>query len=195
MSVVHRSSPFEPVRVAVLGPMFAGKTTYLQALVRHFNHSGIDTVFVQHKLNTRGPDGLSLTHSSQSCECLTVDSGTDLYERVLQLVGSGLQPIVVVDEAQFFNDLCSTLDRLEELGVDVYFGALSSKFDGQPWPSVRDSLHRCTKIKMLSAVCSDCKNTRARFNHRTVQGGEDIVIGGSEKYVPLCGPCFGRESH
>jgi thymidine kinase len=175
--------------------MFAGKTTYLQALVRHFSHSGIDTVFVQHKLNTRGPEGFSLTHSSQSCECITVEDGEDLYKRVLAMRDEALVPVVVIDEAQFFDDLPKTLDELEELGVDVYFGALSTRFDGQPWPSVRDSLHRCTKIKILSAVCANCKNTRARFNHRTVETDQEIVIGGAELYVPLCGRCFGRESH
>jgi thymidine kinase len=43
----------------------------------------------------------------------------------------------------------------------------------------------------LNALCSKCKDgTNASFTHRIIHSNEQILIGGSDTYIPLCRKCY-----
>jgi len=189
MSIKIRAHRKEPIRQAIIGPMFSGKTSALQAIGRQYDLAGFTVYYVhQGVTNTRDTNGKVYTHDGISFAAVDYTSIEKLAD---QLDGSEEQKrVILIDEAQFYDSLANGLDRLGALGSDVYFAALNMNFRGEPFKCVRDVLHTCTHIKQLYSVCKRCGCARARYSHRLTDSTEEVEIGGPESYEALCAPCF-----
>lgn len=91
-------------------------------------------------------------------------------------------------------------DKAANVGKIVVISALNSDFLQQAWPSIRDLMPLAEKVKNLSAICKVCGASAAftfKFDgkiQKQVQTDQNIAIGGSDMYMPLCRECFNEKT-
>jgi len=168
----------------VLGPMFAGKTSYALSLVRKYTAQGLRVLVVKPVIDTRFANMNELTtHDGDSIPCVTVDSLNGLTADFLAPFS-----VVVLDEAQFFQGLVPFAEfAVDTLHKAVYYIGLSGDSDRRPFGELLGSLALADKITQLSSLCI-CGRP-APFTRRLQTGYGQVAIGGSELYVPQCRTC------
>jgi thymidine kinase len=93
-----------------------------------------------------------------------------------------------IDEGQFFSDLYDCVLKL----VDVHHKhVVVSGLDGDslrnPFGEILFLIPYADKVKKLSSLCKLCNDgTVAIFTKRLIPHNEQIQVGGSEIYIPLC---------
>ncbi|PXX45493.1 thymidine kinase, partial [Undibacterium pigrum] len=103
---------------------------------------------------------------------------------------------VLVDEAQFLSaDQVRQLHQLAQVrGVPVICYGLRSDFLGEPFTGSAYLLALADDIEELKNICTCGKkatmNIRVDENGRRMKSGEQIDIGGNERYQHVCGRCF-----
>ena len=50
------------------------------------------------------------------------------------------------------------------------------------------------QVEFLQAICMDCGKDQATTSFRKSEEKEQVVIGGQEKYMPLCQKCYERRA-
>ncbi|MFZ6814798.1 thymidine kinase [Undibacterium sp. Rencai35W] len=103
---------------------------------------------------------------------------------------------VLVDEAQFLTaEQVKQLHQLAQVkGVPVICYGLRSDFLGEPFPGSAYLLTLADDIEELKNICACGKkatmNIRMDANGKRVKQGEQVAIGGNERYQHVCGRCF-----
>lgn len=168
----------------VLGPMFAGKTSYALSLVRKYTAQGLRVLVVKPAVDTRSVNVNELTtHDGDSIPCYTTDT-------LNSLTADFLAPfsVVVVDEAQFFQGLVPFAEfAVDTLRKSVYYIGLSGDSDRRPFGEFLNAIPLADKITHLSSLCL-CGRP-APFTRRLQTGYAQIAIGGADLYVPQCRTC------
>ncbi len=166
----------------ILGAMFSGKTTDLMHEAKRAVIAGHKICFIIHAKDTRftrealnkSHDGLSM-HVIRAPNLLTDPAGVE-----------GAKAIFV-DEGHFFAGLGDFCLRHKRLGVHVKVAALTSDFNGSPWPEIQALVPAHTdKITLKPGVCTLCQ--RDAYYTRKIAGDRTqlVDIGGDDKYVPTC---------
>jgi thymidine kinase len=169
----------------VIGPMFAGKTTYALDLVRRYTEQGLRVLVVKPALDTRFVNLNELTtHNGDSVPCYTTDTLNSLTADFIEHFS-----VIIVDEAQFFQGLIP----FTEFAVDthhkiVYLIGLSGDSDRRPFGEMLSVIALADKITHLKSQCA-CGDP-AFFTRRLQTGLGQIVVGGSEMYRPQCRFCY-----
>jgi thymidine kinase len=98
--------------------------------------------------------------------------------------------VVAIDEAQFFDEgLVETCNVLASKGVRVILAGLDMDYLGQPFGPMPKLLAIAEYVTKVHAICVSCGNL-AQFSHRTATETEQVLVGATEKYKPLCRTCF-----
>jgi thymidine kinase len=96
--------------------------------------------------------------------------------------------VIIIDEAQFFPDIVEfVLWLVEDLQKDVIVVGLDGDANRKPFGRLLELVpiaDRITKLKSFCSVCLD--GTEALFTFCKSQKNEQILVGGSELYMPLC---------
>lgn len=168
----------------VMGPMFAGKTSYALSLARKYTSQGRKVLVIKPSMDTRFQNVNEITtHDGDSLPCYTTDS--------LDTISPGfLAPfsVIIVDEAQFFKHLVPfaemTVDTLQKTAC---FTGLSGDSDRRPFGEFLNLIPLADKVTKLSSLCI-CGNP-ASFTRRLQSGFGQIAVGGAEMYTPQCRMC------
>ena len=109
-----------------------------------------------------------------------------------------------IDEAQFFPNLEKVLDYIGEninepimIPKRVIICGLNSTFQRNGFTKFESIKRLADRIRTLKAVCIPCakrkiKETPALFTHRISSDKDEVVIGGTDKYIPVCRSCYLR---
>ena len=168
----------------VMGPMFAGKTSYALSLVRKYTAQGLRVLIVKPSIDTRF-DNLDeiTTHDGDSLPCYTTNTLNGMTADFLHPFS-----VIIIDEAQFFTGLIPFAEfAVDTLHKTVYFIGLSGDSDRRPFGEFLNVIPLADKITQLSSLCL-CGNP-AHFTRRLQSGFSQIAIGGSELYTPQCRAC------
>lgn len=103
--------------------------------------------------------------------------------------------IIIADEAQFLTE--SQVDELREYadnGIMTMCYGLKTDYMGRLFEGSRRLLEVSDTIREIPAMCSKC-GRKALMNARYINGkivyrGNQIDIGGEEKYITLCHQCW-----
>jgi thymidine kinase len=93
--------------------------------------------------------------------------------------------VIGIDEGQFFNRLSEFCEEMVKSGKIVVVAALNANFKGEGFSRVLELIPKAEKIKKLKSICHVCKKA-AHFSKRITEETELEVVGGSDKYVPVC---------
>ena len=187
------------------GTMGSGKSLHLLATAHNFQLRRIPFLIFKSSLDTR--DGNSIIHSRGigERECITISPNHNLFKTISEY----LQPVfntidtnaerlkwILVDECQFLteeqvNQLAAIVDRF---GVNVSCYGLRTDFRTRLFPGSKRLMEVADTIEEIKSSC-DC-GKKTIFNARIdpegniISEGEQIEIGGDERYISLCRECY-----
>ena len=101
----------------------------------------------------------------------------------------------IINEGQFFEDLYEVVDILvNKYNKIVYVGGLDGDYKMKKFGNILDLIPICDSVEKLTAICSSCKSTAA-FTKRITEEDEQLLIGSSDKYIPVCRKCHSTETN
>lgn len=173
-----------------VGPMFAGKTTWLLAQFRALRSAGHPSpaILVKPTYDTRHPPDMVVNHNGSAEPCITLDSW-----HVAVPTGGA----VLFDEIQFFapphfaDDIIDVIASCLAQGVSVYAAGLDYDWRGRMFPVVKRLLPLASQVVRLTAQCEACGAPATRTGLRPgVILNKTLRVGSAETYRPLCEACF-----
>ena len=168
----------------ICGSMFSGKTEELIRRLKRAKIAGQYIEIFKPMLDKRYDEIRVVSHDANAISSTPVESSA----LILQLAGDS--DVVGVDEAQFFDkDLPEVCEKLANKGVRVIVAGLDMDFGGRPFGPIPALLAKAEFITKVHAICMKCGDL-ANFSFRTTAHDEQIHIGESESYIPLCRACF-----
>ena len=176
----------------VVGPMFAGKSSYILSLVSRHNAIGTPVLVIKHSSDTRYAYSETdvVTHDQRHATCSSVDSlhNNALRQRIRD------HRVIIVDEAQFFDGLVAFVKwAVDEEGKQVYLMGLDGDSNREVFGEILECIPLADRIQKLTGFCKRCANgTPGIFTHRNGPDDQQVIVGGLEMYEVLCRECYLR---
>lgn len=185
-----------------IGPMFSGKSSWLNAELTQFADKKFSALKITHsddvRLDVMVCDDGGSTHNS---------SYRSLSDKIARMRANKLRDIDVskyhvigIDESQFFPDLLEVVeDWVENQGKHVRVAGLDGDAFKHKFGQTLDLIPICDEVIKLSASCQICLDELEKtdfhgnilsivgpFTKRLGDTKEQKVIGGSDTYIPVC---------
>lgn len=168
----------------IIGPMFSGKTTYLIDIYNKNLDKKILTI--NYAFDKRYSENMLSSHDKKEIPCIFCESLYQVNEDEIER-----SDIILINEGQFFSDIYEKVQHwVDNLKKNIHIAALDGDFKRKPFGNFLDLICISDKVTKLYANCSMCKINNALFSHRISNEKEKIVIGGNNKYIPLCRNCY-----
>ena len=173
---------------SIFGPMFAGKTSELMRKIKRHKLAQKKCLVINfHADNRYSKEPTITSHDQISISAIKVKTLSEVSSKQIESV-----EVIGIDEGQFFPDLIEQSEKWANMGKIVIVAALDCTSFLKPFNKVTDLLAISEKVTKLSAVCMDCGKD-ASFTKRILDEGPVELIGGLDKYKPVCRACFHRE--
>lgn len=184
------------------GTMNSGKSLQLLATAHNFHERGIPFILLKSSIDTR--DGNDVVHSRAlgDRECLSVSPGDNIFdlvkslENMAMLTNTNSLKWILVDEAQFLTP--EQVDQLaaivDNFTINVICYGLRTDFKTHLFPGSKRLFEVADCLEEIKSSCS-C-NSKTIFNARIdsngdiVTDGEQIEVGGEDRYIALCRKCY-----
>ena len=184
------------------GTMNSGKSLQLLATAHNFHERGIPFILLKSSIDTR--DGNDVVHSRAlgNRECLSVSPGDNIFdlvkslENMTALTNTNSLKWILVDEAQFLTP--EQVDQLaaivDNFTINVICYGLRTDFKTHLFPGSKRLFEVADSLEEIKSSCS-C-NSKTIFNARIdsngdiVTDGEQIEVGGEDRYIALCRKCY-----
>ncbi len=173
------------------GVMGSSKTAC--ALMKKFSFEEKNRHVVLAKPSIDNRDGKSLVKSriGLACEAICIDKDANVKDTLAAL---GKIDVIIVDEAQFLScEQVNQLRRLADSGVMVMCYGLKTDYMGNLFEGSRRLLEISDSIREIQSMCKCGKKAiiNARYNNgKIIYTGNQIDIGGNDKYIALCHSCW-----
>lgn len=176
--------------------MNAGKSTSLLQSSYNYQERGMQTILLTPKLDHRGGVTTIASRIGLSAEAKVFSPQTDLFSLVQEAHSKERIGCVLVDEAQFLSreqveHLCSVADQV---GIPVLCYGLRTDFQGNLFEGSAALLGWADNLIELKTICQCGRkatmNLRTDSDGKPIRQGEQIEIGGNERYVAMCRKCY-----
>lgn len=172
-----------------IGPMFAAKTTRMlsdiETIVRSAGKKACIVKYIHDKrYDSLANHGGIVTHAGLEhnkipiIQCVSIG---DIYDQLCEY------EIIGVSETQFISDL-TLLNELADDGKYIVCEGLLSDAKRRPFMGLATFMAVCDEIVSLSGVCG-C-GVRSSFTAKKSHYGEQVDIGGEDKYTAVCRECY-----
>ena len=176
----------------IIGPMFAGKSTYLINKAKEIIESGVskdNILMINHIFDKRYNDEANIcTHDGKQMASISLQNLNDLFTIHNKFVNFDDILYIFIDEGQFFTDLYKVVKTLLlNYNKVIYIGGLDGDYKQDQFTEshLLDLIPYATSVKKLNARCSYC-NQPAPFTKRLTVSNEQILVGGAAEYKPVC---------
>ncbi|MEO1581921.1 MAG: thymidine kinase [Pseudomonadota bacterium] len=172
--------------------MNAGKSTALLQSSYNYIERGMRTLILTPSLDDRYGAGKVTSRIGIDAQAQIFSRDADLYAMIAQEHVLARVNCVLIDEAQFLTrDQVFALGRVcDDLGVPVLAYGLRTDFRGEPFEGSRYLLAWADNLKEIKAICHCGKKAtmviRQDADGATVTDGQQVEIGGNDRYVSLC---------
>lgn len=171
----------------VVGPMFAGKTSEIQSVVRRYGCLGKKVLVLTADIDTRYRRDAVVNHDQHAIPA----RGVNIHDLVAVLSWPEFAEAtaIVVDEAQFFVGCLILFVRaaVDQHGKHVVVVGLDSDADRNPFGDVLALTAHADSIEKRTALCRRCGDgTPAIFTKALAAKSEQVAVGGSDMYEPVC---------
>ena len=176
--------------------MNAGKSTVLLQSSHNYHERGMKTLLLTPVINQRDGEGKITSRIGLTKDAKSFKQEDDLYLLINNTHEQAPIACVLIDEAQFLNrpqveQLAKVTDKT---GIPVLCYGLRTDFQGNLFPGSAALLGWADNLIELKTICQ-C-GRKATMNLRTdaegnpIKEGEQVEIGGNERYVAMCRKCF-----
>ena len=171
----------------ILGCMYSGKTSSLIRIYKYNKIAGIKTEVINYIDDNRYDPVKMSTHDGIKIDCLKFKNLNELFDKESDLIEK--TDSFIINEGQFFNDLYDVVNKLvNEYHKVVYVGGLDGDFKMKKFGQILDLIPMSDSVEKLTAICSLCKK-KAAFTKRITKETVQTMIGGADKYIPVCRNC------
>lgn len=177
------------------GAMGSSKTA--QALITKFNYEerGLKVWLIKPAIDTREGRAVCRSRIGLEEEVYLIQPEQDIYKEFCDHEKSVVD-VIIVDECQFFSE--EQIDQLQDIVYDfsipvLCFG-LKTDFQTKLFPGSKRLFEIAESIQEIKTICSCGKkatvNARIDKEGHLVTEGEQIEIGGNDKYIAMCYKCY-----
>ena len=178
--------------------MNAGKSTALLQANHNYLERGMRTMLFTAQADTRYGERTIASRIGIDADAIPFSESENLLKVIGAAHSKDKLDCVLLDEAQFL-----TKDQVRQLGevadglkVPVLAYGLRTDFQAELFEGSQYLLAWSDDIREIKTICHCGKkatmNARIDGSGRKVLEGEQVEIGGNERYVSLCRRCFNR---
>ena len=172
--------------------MNAGKTTILLQASHNYGERGMATLLLTAQLDDRAGTGQIASRIGLSADSETFAPDTDLKKLIENQHGIKKLSCVLVDEAQFLTSaqVWQLAKVADYLNVPVMCYGLRTDFQGNLFEGSATLLAVADTLREIRTICHCGRKAtmvvRQSEGGDVIREGDQIEIGGNEKYVSLC---------
>ena len=174
-----------------------GSSKSAQALILRHNYDsiGYNVILAKPNIDNRWDteERLITSRIGISAKCKVFDKDDNLINLYLANMDALRPTLIIIDEAQFCT--AKQINQLKRLSrkIDVFCYGLKTNFKSELFEGSKRLLEIADVVEEIPHICKCGK--KAMINARIVDGkptvkGEEIVLGGEEKYEAMCYDCF-----
>ena len=173
--------------------MNAGKTTTLLQSDYNYRERGMETLLFTPRIDTRVAFGHIASRIGLKAEAIPFDGAFDFFETITEIHPARPKVrCVLIDEAQFLikkqvEQLCRVVDQL---ALPVLAYGLRTDFRGEPFEGSQYLLAWAENLVEIKTICHCGRKAimiqRIDGQGRPVTEGDQIEIGGNDRYISLC---------
>lgn len=172
--------------------MNAGKSTALLQSAYNYQERGLSVQIYTAAIDNRYGIGKVQSRIGLSAEAQLYDQQANLFQRIQSALKENPLHCILIDEAQFLTkDQVRQLTRVvDELNVPVLAYGLRTDFQGELFAGSGALLAWADKLVELKTICHCGRKAnfvvRLDSSGNPVRRGEQVAIGGNERYVSMC---------
>lgn len=172
--------------------MNAGKSTLLLQSSYNYQERGMNTLVLSPQLDTRAGPGKVASRIGLSAEAKTFQRDENLFTLAEEDHEKRILSCVLVDEAQFLTkaQVEQLTDLADRLRIPVLCYGLRTDFQGNLFEGSQWLLAWADNLIELKTICHCGRKAtmvlRLDANGAPVKTGEQIEIGGNDRYVSVC---------
>lgn len=186
----------------IQSPMNGSKSALLLMKAHSFEERGIPFICMKPSIDNR--EGVDFIYSRIGIkrECITIDPDDNIFNIVNDIIAlidktnTKLLQWILVDECQFFT--AKQIEQLtkivDDLGINVMCYGLRTDFNTHLFEGSKRLLELADDIDEIKISCSCGRkaiiNARVNDDGYVITDGEQILIGGNDRYIPLCRKCY-----
>ncbi len=180
------------------GTMGSAKTAMLLTTAYNFEERGMAYLCFKPVVDTREARNVIRSRIGIERECKWIYRDTNLYELVSHMHGEGgvVPEWMLVDEAQFLTP--EQVDQfaaiVDDFGCNVLCYGLRTDFQTHLFEGSRRLFEIADSIEEVKSTCSCGRktivNARIDGRGRIITEGEQVEIGGNDRYMAVCRKCW-----
>ena len=179
--------------------MNAGKSTALLQANHNYLERGMKTKMFTFSGDNRYEENRIVSRIGISADALPFSEDTDLFQSLIEDKNQREIKCVLIDEAQFLTKKqVAQLGKIaDELDTAVLAFGIRTDFQGELFEGSKYLLAWADNLKEIKTVCWCGRKAtmvvRLDKEGNIVSQGEQLEIGGNEKYVSLCRAHFNKK--
>ena len=168
----------------VLGCMWSGKSTELIRQAKRYSSIGKEIMIINHKSDERYGKNIVSTHDCNKITCISVNN----LNHIIASAEYQNTEIILIDEAQFFNDLYSfVVSSADNDDKTLIIFGLDGDFEKNPFGDILKLIPHSEKVTKLNALCQICRDeTSASFTKRITDEKDVHLVGAESTYMAVC---------
>ncbi|MBL00597.1 MAG: thymidine kinase [Opitutales bacterium] len=176
--------------------MNAGKSTVLLQSSHNYHERGMKTLLLTPAINQRDGMGKIASRIGLSKDAKSFKQEDDLYLLIHRTHEQAPIACVLIDEAQFLSrpQVEQLAKVADQAGIPVLCYGIRTDFQGNLFPGSAALLGWADNLIELKTIChcgrKATMNLRTDAKGKPIKEGEQVEIGGNERYVAMCRKCF-----
>jgi len=179
--------------------MNAGKSTALLQANHNYLERGMKTKMFTFSGDNRYEENKIVSRIGISADANSFSEATDLFQNLIEDKELKKIKCVLIDEAQFLkkNQVAQLGKIVDELDIAVLAFGIRTDFQGELFEGSKYLLAWADNLKEIKTVCWCGRKAtmvvRLDSKGDILSEGQQLEIGGNEKYVPLCRAHFNKK--
>ena len=179
--------------------MNAGKSTALLQANHNYLERGMKTKMFTFSGDNRYEENKIVSRIGISADANSFSEATDLFQNLIEDKELKEIKCVLIDEAQFLkkNQVAQLGKIVDELDIAVLAFGIRTDFQGELFEGSKYLLAWADNLKEIKTVCWCGRKAtmvvRLDSKGNILSEGQQLEIGGNEKYVPLCRAHFNKK--
>ena len=172
--------------------MNAGKSTHLLQSSYNYNERGLKTILYTAQIDDRFSKGKVSSRLGINADARLFNDETNLLSEIASVQQSNNIACVLIDEAQFLSkeQVKQLTDVVDNLNIPVLAYGIRTDFLGQTFTGSAALLAWADKLIELKTICHCGRKAnfviRLNDDGKAAIGGEQVEVGGNERYQALC---------
>ena len=184
------------------GVMGSSKSLRLLVTAHDFDEKSIPIIVLKPSIDTRDGGNKVKSRVGLERDSVEISPDTDIYHAVNEYnhirLSLGNKPVqwILVDECQFLTE--KQIDELaaivDDMDINVKCYGLRTDFMSRLFPASKRLMEIADDIKEVKSLCKCGRkasiNARIDKDGNVITEGEQIEVGGDEKYEAMCRKCW-----